>query len=290
MTGSIYKYTNKINNMSYIGQTINTEQRRIEHENCLSKDKFHTALRYYGIINFEYSILESNIPEENLDERERYWIKYYDSFNNGYNSSPGGEQLRLRLPRKTRKELGLYYGGRIIYGYKLNDKKEYVIDKTQSKIIKLVFEKYCEGKTMKQISDELNMKRHASVQCILNRHCYYDGTKPKIISKTLFDKAQLMKTHNKTYYKNNTHILKGIIYDKDNNRMTTNKASSKFISKITHMTVPFSTCDLLLSHIDYSYDKIIASRTKRYIIKFDIYNNGKYVESISIHTYNNRVV
>lgn len=51
------------------------------------------AICKYGIENFDFSILEQcNI--EQLDEKERYWIAYYDSYNNGYNRTPGGKALR----------------------------------------------------------------------------------------------------------------------------------------------------------------------------------------------------
>lgn len=290
MTGSIYKYTNKITNMSYIGQSLYPEQRRKGHENCLAKDKFHTALRYYGIINFEYSIIESNIPEEKLDERERYWIKYYDSYYNGYNSSLGGEQLRMKLPIKSKKELGLFAGGQVMFGYDINDKKEYIINKEQAKIVKLVFEKYSAGKPMNQIMKDLDISNVGTIRNILNRHCYYDGTRPKIISKSLFDKAKLMRTRFKTHNTKNQHILKGILYDNDNNRMTTNSGRRRFISKKNNKSIKFLTCDILLSYINYDYDKIIANRVERYIVKFDIYNKNKYIESIKIHTYNNKRV
>ena len=36
--------------------------------------------------------LESNIPAEQLSEREIYWIDQFDTFNNGYNLTTGGEQ------------------------------------------------------------------------------------------------------------------------------------------------------------------------------------------------------
>lgn len=47
-------------------------------------------MRKYGIENFQVTILESGIKRELLDEREIYWIAYYDSYNNGYNETKGG--------------------------------------------------------------------------------------------------------------------------------------------------------------------------------------------------------
>lgn len=45
----------------------------------------------YGSENFYCELLEENIPYENLDEREIYYIERFDSFHNGYNSTPGGD-------------------------------------------------------------------------------------------------------------------------------------------------------------------------------------------------------
>jgi group I intron endonuclease len=97
--GYIYKITNKINNKCYIGQTSkHYEQRWNEHKNIFNNSNskeynypLYKAFRKYGIDNFMFEILEEcNI--NNLDEKEIYWIKYYDSTNskNGYNQSFGG--------------------------------------------------------------------------------------------------------------------------------------------------------------------------------------------------------
>lgn len=94
----IYSYRNKINNKRYIGQSQRLNQRFNEHL-CISyspnhKDYqavIHKAIRKYGIKNFEIEILEYCSPEL-LNEKEQYWINFYDSFKNGYNSNEGGGQ------------------------------------------------------------------------------------------------------------------------------------------------------------------------------------------------------
>ena len=82
MTGLIYKYTNKINNKIYIGQTrTKLETRHYKHLTQLEDGTyFHRALKKYGEDNFDLEIIEDNIPLEKLDEREIYWIKYFDSY------------------------------------------------------------------------------------------------------------------------------------------------------------------------------------------------------------------
>lgn len=48
----------------------------------------------YGIENFLCETIEE-VSNDKLDEREKYWINYYDSYNNGYNSTLGGRATQL---------------------------------------------------------------------------------------------------------------------------------------------------------------------------------------------------
>lgn len=90
----IYKFTSKITGLSYIGQSIKIEDRYNQHlsniQNEQKNSKWYQALREQGIENFEFSILEECHPAE-LNMREIYWIAEFDSYHNGYNSTPGGQ-------------------------------------------------------------------------------------------------------------------------------------------------------------------------------------------------------
>lgn len=96
MSMGIYKITNKINGKVYIGQSVNIQKRWIKHKSNLRLNKSNTILYYafkkYGIENFLFEIIEE-CTQQDLNEREIYWIKYYDSTNrdNGYNISLGGD-------------------------------------------------------------------------------------------------------------------------------------------------------------------------------------------------------
>lgn len=93
----IYMFENKVNNKKYIGQSRSIETRKRAHYNCSLntsyngyETKFYRALRKYGYNNFEFSILELCSTEE-LNDREKHFIEFYNSFKNGYNSSIGGD-------------------------------------------------------------------------------------------------------------------------------------------------------------------------------------------------------
>ena len=97
MTCGIYKIENKLNGKVYIGQSIFIEDRWKNHK-IIGKNKnyiFHYKPLYqdmynYGLDNFEFSIIEKCL-KENLNDREVYWIKYYNSYQpNGYNLTYGG--------------------------------------------------------------------------------------------------------------------------------------------------------------------------------------------------------
>ena len=96
----IYKFENQKNGKCYIGQSVALEARYWSHfrnhQNSNLRDyntKFYRALRKYGFECFTYSILEQSdyFSKEELNEKEKYWIEYFDSFNNGYNATAGGD-------------------------------------------------------------------------------------------------------------------------------------------------------------------------------------------------------
>lgn len=93
----IYKATSATTGKVYIGQTSQSLQERINQHNshaygCQYNYHFHNAIRKYGVNDFDYEIIEDNITSKDaLNERERYWISYYNSYYEGYNSTMGGD-------------------------------------------------------------------------------------------------------------------------------------------------------------------------------------------------------
>jgi len=93
----IYKATNKIDGKCYIGQTTGLLKNRINRHVLDSKKKnniyFHNAIIKYGSDNFKWCILEFCYSLEELNEKEQWYIKHYNSFgDNGYNMTTGGEK------------------------------------------------------------------------------------------------------------------------------------------------------------------------------------------------------
>lgn len=96
----IYKATNLVNGKIYIGLTIKTlKVRKIQHISGSRNNSnlaFHRALRKYGENNFVWETIDSAKTEEELKEKEIYWIAYYNCCvfadnSNGYNLSSGGD-------------------------------------------------------------------------------------------------------------------------------------------------------------------------------------------------------
>ena len=97
----IYKITNLINNKIYIGKTTRTLSRRFyEHISRALSNKsevelayLHYAIKKYGKENFVIEKLDTAETIAELNEKECYWISYYNSTDSaiGYNLTDGGD-------------------------------------------------------------------------------------------------------------------------------------------------------------------------------------------------------
>lgn len=101
--GLIYKRTSP-SGKYYIGKSVTSEEKRWKRhvKEALDKnsDTYNTLLSYairkYGEENFQLEILEDNIPNEILVEKEQYYINKYNAYYldfpyNGYNMTRGGD-------------------------------------------------------------------------------------------------------------------------------------------------------------------------------------------------------
>lgn len=94
----VYSITNIINNKKYIGQTNNYEKRKKEHlrasEDLSNHLPLYEEMRFFGIENFKFEILEECNDINKRWELEDYYIKKFDTIidnNKGYNTLFGGK-------------------------------------------------------------------------------------------------------------------------------------------------------------------------------------------------------
>jgi len=128
MSYLIYKITNNVNQKVYIGKTkeyygetyFGIEGRFRNHLTCaFTKSKYndcpklYNAIRKYGKDSFQIELIETT-DENNIDEREIYYIDYYQSTSdsNGYNIALGGggrsvnyvsEEIRQKISQSLTK-------------------------------------------------------------------------------------------------------------------------------------------------------------------------------------------
>lgn len=102
----IYKITNKENCKVYIGQTNNFARRYKEHFLWkLNKRQYiDEIISDFGTDNFTFEIIEE-CPSEKLDEREKYWIQFYNSFYDGYNKTKGGAGNFYGNPKLSKEDV-----------------------------------------------------------------------------------------------------------------------------------------------------------------------------------------
>lgn len=93
----IYMIYNHKTGKSYIGKSINYEKRFQKHiRNAIKKinRRLYDSMNYHGYDNFELILIENldEFDNDHVNERERYWIDYFDTLMpNGYNMTIGGD-------------------------------------------------------------------------------------------------------------------------------------------------------------------------------------------------------
>lgn len=136
--GKIYKIINKKNGLIYVGCTINSLEKRFNEHlyRCFKtnyKSKLYNSMKKYGQDNFTIELIE----ECNLDmiyETEKKYVESYDSYNNGLNSTFGGEgclgythspEIRQKISENTKN--GNSHKGKTyeeLYGDKADEERE----------------------------------------------------------------------------------------------------------------------------------------------------------------------
>lgn len=121
MEGIIYKYTSPSGKV-YIGRTFDEAKRRsaFKNKSKYAGSKINKAKKKYGPGNFKYEIIV-RIEEDNkdfldilLNRLERMYIKKYNSFNNGYNLTLGGDRSTLgyKHTEESKKKISEIHKGK----------------------------------------------------------------------------------------------------------------------------------------------------------------------------------
>lgn len=92
----IYKIENLLNNKKYIGLTNNIARRRARHFTDLRCNRHDNSFLQKEFIrdgeqNFSFEVIFSgDVSVEEIGEKEKFYIKHFDSYLNGYNQNEGG--------------------------------------------------------------------------------------------------------------------------------------------------------------------------------------------------------
>ena len=81
--------------MVYIGQTKTSLAKRwSSHRTAVNRRfscfKLQKAIKEYGAENFTIEQIDCAVTKDEANSKEVYWIKHYNSIENGYNTSRGG--------------------------------------------------------------------------------------------------------------------------------------------------------------------------------------------------------
>lgn len=106
---AVYQILNTKNGKRYIGVSIDCRRRWKQHTRKLNSNThenvhLQNAWNKYGQCSFEFSTVEVCL-EDLLAQREIFWIQQFNSYQNGYNRSLGGDGTFLARfsPERNRK-------------------------------------------------------------------------------------------------------------------------------------------------------------------------------------------
>ena len=149
----VYKITNLINNKIYIGQTISDVKYRWWAHCKPSKRNgqvISRAIQKYGKDNFTFEVIDSALNIDELNNKETYWIEYYNSRDKekGYNVAFGGGNRAM--PEETKQKLSKVNSGK---------KKPPISDEHRRKLSEAA-----KKRTMRQETKDKISKSHIGVK------------------------------------------------------------------------------------------------------------------------------
>lgn len=155
---------------------------------------------------------------------------------------------KMKRGRERNKANGIFYGGKIKFGYTLDDTKHFIINEEEAKIIRLIFELYATGKySFYKLVEELRARgitksgqkiTYEMIQNALSDKAYYKGVNGKLplIDKELFDKCTAIKDNTvavkRTKESVNVNFAVGLLKCKCGNNFIANGDFYRCYSKI----------------------------------------------------------
>lgn len=109
MYGYIYKITNILNNKIYIGKH-KYDKNELDKSYICSGIIIKKAIKKYGIEKFLIDLIDVAESLKELNEKEKYYIKYFDCREpKGYNMTDGGDGAP-NLSEESKKKLAYWKG------------------------------------------------------------------------------------------------------------------------------------------------------------------------------------
>lgn len=162
-----------------------------------SNSKVYRAIRKYSITRDNFEIIEQNIEtQEQADEREIYWIAYYNSFKNGYNSTLGGDVGNGGMLKGENSYKAAFTNEEVkkirLIRATLKYTKTEVYEMYKSRISEGGFNKIWNYETYTEVAPELNTPEITEFY----KHNRISGSKNKC---NKFNKDQVKEIRNKYY-------------------------------------------------------------------------------------------
>jgi len=125
---AIYRLINLTTGKSYVGQSVNVIKRRLQHFSNLKcgrheNDYLQKSYNKYGQSSFIFEILEEidGLTQEEVNNREKLWIEHFNSYDEGYNLTQGGDGTQGRsfsIEERKKRSIKMAGSGNHFFGKK----------------------------------------------------------------------------------------------------------------------------------------------------------------------------